>query len=314
MFEGIPNFPTTSRFWEVIDKHKVNIFYTAPTAIRALMREGEAPVKKTSRSSLAPLGIGRRADQSGGVALVSPSRRRRPLSGRGYVVADGDGRNSDLAAAGCDRFETGVGDETDVRHRACDHGCDGKHSRRCWKRKPRAARVMAGPDAHRVRRPHAVREHVLQDLSRHVLHGRRLPSRRGRLLLDHGARGRRYQRIGPPARHGRGGIGAGRESQGRRSGGGRISRTTSRARESTRMSRSRSEKRRPRRWQTISRNGSVSRSVLSRAPTSSNSRRVCRRRGPEKSCGGFCARSRKTTCRTLAIRRHWPIHRWSTIW
>ncbi len=56
MFEGIPNFPTTSRFWDVIDKHKVNIFYTAPTAIRALMREGEAPVKRTSRASLRLLG------------------------------------------------------------------------------------------------------------------------------------------------------------------------------------------------------------------------------------------------------------------
>ncbi|MBE1236906.1 acetate--CoA ligase [Phaeovibrio sulfidiphilus] len=52
MFEGIPTYPTVSRFWEVVDKHKVNIFYTAPTAIRALMREGEAPVKKTSRASL----------------------------------------------------------------------------------------------------------------------------------------------------------------------------------------------------------------------------------------------------------------------
>jgi len=56
MFEGVPNYPTTSRFWEVIDKHKVNIFYTAPTAIRALMRDGEAPVKKTSRASLRLLG------------------------------------------------------------------------------------------------------------------------------------------------------------------------------------------------------------------------------------------------------------------
>jgi acetyl-CoA synthetase len=56
MFEGVPNYPDTSRFWQVVDKHKVNIFYTAPTAIRALMREGEAPVKKTSRSSLRILG------------------------------------------------------------------------------------------------------------------------------------------------------------------------------------------------------------------------------------------------------------------
>lgn len=56
MFEGVPNYPSVSRFWEVIDKHKVTIFYTAPTAIRALMREGEAPVKKTSRASLRLLG------------------------------------------------------------------------------------------------------------------------------------------------------------------------------------------------------------------------------------------------------------------
>jgi acetyl-CoA synthetase len=56
MFEGVPNYPTTSRFWEVIDKHKVNIFYTAPTAIRALMQAGDDPVKKTSRASLRLLG------------------------------------------------------------------------------------------------------------------------------------------------------------------------------------------------------------------------------------------------------------------
>jgi len=56
MFEGVPNYPNFSRFWEVIDKHKVNIFYTAPTAIRALMREGNDYVKKTSRSSLKLLG------------------------------------------------------------------------------------------------------------------------------------------------------------------------------------------------------------------------------------------------------------------
>ncbi|OAN48156.1 acetyl-coenzyme A synthetase [Paramagnetospirillum marisnigri] len=56
MFEGIPNYPTVSRFWDVVDKHKVNIFYTAPTAIRSLMREGEEPVKKTSRASLRLLG------------------------------------------------------------------------------------------------------------------------------------------------------------------------------------------------------------------------------------------------------------------
>ncbi|SDI08981.1 acetyl-CoA synthetase [Pseudomonas benzenivorans] len=56
MFEGVPNYPDASRFWQVIDKHRVNIFYTAPTAIRALMREGQGPVEKTSRASLRLLG------------------------------------------------------------------------------------------------------------------------------------------------------------------------------------------------------------------------------------------------------------------
>ena len=56
MFEGVPNHPTVSRFWQVIDKHKVNTFYTAPTAIRSLMQAGEGPVKATSRASLRLLG------------------------------------------------------------------------------------------------------------------------------------------------------------------------------------------------------------------------------------------------------------------
>ena len=56
MFEGVPNYPDFSRFWQIVDKHKVNIFYTAPTAIRALMREGDDYVTKTSRSSLKLLG------------------------------------------------------------------------------------------------------------------------------------------------------------------------------------------------------------------------------------------------------------------
>jgi acetyl-CoA synthetase len=56
MFEGVPNYPDASRFWQVCDKHKVNIFYTAPTAIRALMREGDEPVRKTDRGSLRILG------------------------------------------------------------------------------------------------------------------------------------------------------------------------------------------------------------------------------------------------------------------
>ena len=56
MFEGVPNYPDSSRFWQVCDKHDINIFYTAPTAIRALMRDGDDPVKRTSRKSVRLLG------------------------------------------------------------------------------------------------------------------------------------------------------------------------------------------------------------------------------------------------------------------
>ena len=78
MFEGVPNYPSVSRFWEVIDKHQVTIFYTAPTAIRALMREGDAPVKHTSRASLRLLG--------------SVGEPINPEAWRWYYEVVGDGR------------------------------------------------------------------------------------------------------------------------------------------------------------------------------------------------------------------------------
>ena len=99
MFEGVPNYPSISRFWEVMDKHKVNIFYTAPTAIRSLMRAGEAPVKKTVAQDAAAARLGRRADQSRSLGMVSSRRRRRPLPDRRHLVADRDRRHPDHAAA-----------------------------------------------------------------------------------------------------------------------------------------------------------------------------------------------------------------------
>jgi acetyl-CoA synthetase len=78
MFEGVPNYPDFGRFWDVIDRHKVNIFYTAPTAIRALMREGEGPVKRYSRASLRLLG--------------SVGEPINPEAWRWYHAAVGDGR------------------------------------------------------------------------------------------------------------------------------------------------------------------------------------------------------------------------------
>jgi acetyl-CoA synthetase len=134
MFEGVPNYPDASRFWQVCDKHKVNIFYTAPTAIRALMREGEKPVKATSRRSLRLLGsVGEPINpeawlwyhrvvgdgrcpivdtwwqtETGGILITplpgaiaqKPGSATLPFFGVQPVVVDGEGKRLEGAAAG----------------------------------------------------------------------------------------------------------------------------------------------------------------------------------------------------------------------
>ena len=134
MFEGVPNYPTSSRFWEVCDKHKVNICYTAPTAIRALMREGDEPVKRTSRKSLRLLGtVGEPINpeawewyyhvvgdercpivdtwwqtETGGILIsplpgataLKPGSASKPLPGIMLAIVDGDGKALDGAVSG----------------------------------------------------------------------------------------------------------------------------------------------------------------------------------------------------------------------
>jgi acetyl-CoA synthetase len=134
MFEGVPNYPDASRFWQVVDKHKVNTFYTAPTAIRALMREGEAPVKKTGRKSLKLLGtVGEPINpeawlwyhrvvgdhrcpivdtwwqtETGGILITplpgaipqKPGSATRPFFGIKPAIVDGDGKVLEGAASG----------------------------------------------------------------------------------------------------------------------------------------------------------------------------------------------------------------------
>ena len=209
MFEGVPNYPSPSRFWEVIDKHQVNIFYTAPTAIRALMGAGDSHVKKTSRKSLRVLGtVGEPINpeawewyfnvvgdkrcpivdtwwqtETGGIMItplpgatdLKPGSATRPFFGVKPELVDGEGK-----VAGGRR-----------RRQSLHH------------------RFLAGADAHRLRRPRPLREDLFLDLQRQVFHRRRLPPRRGRLLLDHRPRRRRHQRLGPSHGHGRGGVGAG---------------------------------------------------------------------------------------------------------
>jgi acetyl-CoA synthetase len=134
MFEGVPNYPSVSRFWEVVDKHKVNTFYTAPTAIRALMRHGDEPVQKTSRKSLKLLGTvgepinpeawlwyyrvvgdGRRPivdtwwqTETGGILItplpgataLKPGSATRPFFGVRPAIVDGEGKILEGACEG----------------------------------------------------------------------------------------------------------------------------------------------------------------------------------------------------------------------
>ncbi len=171
MFEGIPNYPDMSRFWEVIDKHNVSIFYTAPTAIRALMRAGEEPVKKTSRKSLRILG--------------SVGEPINPEAWEWYHNVVGDGRcpivdtwwqtetggHLITPLPGRDAAEAGLGKPAVLWCRAGAGRCGRRHhpGRR---ERGRAGHhpAMAGPDAHRLRRPSALHRHLLQAVPGLLLH------------------------------------------------------------------------------------------------------------------------------------------------
>ena len=90
MYEGAPDWPQKDRFWELIERYGVTIFYTAPTAIRAFMRWGTEWPAKRDLEHAAPARLGRRADQPRGVDLVSREHRPRALPDRRHVVADRD--------------------------------------------------------------------------------------------------------------------------------------------------------------------------------------------------------------------------------
>ena len=99
MYEGAPNHPREDRFWEIIEKYRVNIFYTAPTAIRAFVKWGDEWPNEARPVEPAPARHGRRADQSRGVDVVSRGDRQQALPHRRYLVADGNRHDHDRAAA-----------------------------------------------------------------------------------------------------------------------------------------------------------------------------------------------------------------------
>ena len=223
MFEGVPNYPDPSRFWQVVDKHNVSIFYTAPTAIRALMREGEDYVRKTSRKSLRLLGtvgepinpeawlwyydhVGEQRcpivdtwwqTETGGILItpipgatpLKPGSATRPFFGVEPVIVDGEGNR-------------------------LEGPCEGNLClARSW---PGQMRTVFGDHKRFV-------ETYFSTFPGLYFTGDGARRDAGRVLLDHRPRRRRDQRRRPPARHRRDRERAGGASEGRRGGRGRLS-------------------------------------------------------------------------------------------
>ncbi len=204
MFEGVPNWPDFSRFWQVVDKHKVEIFYAAPPALRALMREGDEVGQQDRPLHAAPARLGGRADQSRGVGVVLPRRRRRPLPDRRHLVADRDRRphdhpcparpTSSPAAPRTPIFGVEPAAGGWRRPRAGGRDAEGKLVlTRSW---PGQMRTVCGDHGRFF-------QTYFSALSGQVLHRRWLPPRRRTATLDHRPRRRRDQRLRPPHGHGR---------------------------------------------------------------------------------------------------------------
>ena len=115
MYEGAPDFPQPDRFWRLIEKYRVNIFYTSPTAIRAFVRQGDQWPNAHDMSSLRLLGSVGRADQSGGVGVVLQGDRQGALPDRRHLVADRDRRHHDRADARRRAAEARLGHAADAR-------------------------------------------------------------------------------------------------------------------------------------------------------------------------------------------------------
>ena len=116
MFEGVPTYPDAGRFWKMIQDHKVTVFYTAPTAIRSLIKAGGDLPKKYDLPVAAHPRHGGRADQSGSLDVVPRDRRRRALPDRRYLVADRNRRPHDHAAARRDADQAGLLHAAAARH------------------------------------------------------------------------------------------------------------------------------------------------------------------------------------------------------
>ena len=187
IFEGVPNYPDFSRFWQVCDKHQVNIFYTAPTAIRALIREGNAPVEATSRKSLRLLGsVGEPIDaEAWNWYHTVVGNGNCPIVDTWWQTETGGIAITPLP--GATALKPGSASKPFFGIQPALVDADGNVLERCGAGQSDPDRFLAGPDAHRVRRSRPVLRDLFFRLSGKLFHGRWLPPRRRRLLLDHRA-------------------------------------------------------------------------------------------------------------------------------
>ncbi len=181
LYEGALNFPTPARVYELIQRHRVSILYTAPTAIRSFRKAGDHFLERTDLLESAAAGLGRRADQSSGLALVSREGGWGPLPDCGHLVADRDRVDRGLATAGSHAHQAWLGGAAAPRLRPRGDPGRRKH---CPHRPERQA-LPVGPVAvdasHLVGRRRALPAAVLERVAREILHRRRRPLRRGRL-------------------------------------------------------------------------------------------------------------------------------------
>ena len=222
MYEGAPDWPQKDRFWELIERHGVTIFYTAPTAIRAFMRWGTEWPARRDLSTLRLLGsVGEPINPEAWIWYhLNIGRERCP--DRRHVVADRDRHDHDHAAARASRARSRARRRSrspaSRRRFATQRASASRSAADCWRSRSPWPAMLRG----HLRRSRAIRPTVLEPMARRrLLHRRRRAPRRGRLLLAARPRGRRAERGGASARDDGGRERARRSSEGRRGGGGR---------------------------------------------------------------------------------------------
>ena len=235
LFEGVPNYPDASRFWQICDKHKVNIVYTAPTAIRALMGAGEEHVKSTSRETVKLLGsVGEPINPEAWewyYNVVGDSRC--PIVDTWWQTETGGIMITPLP--GATALKPGSATRPFFGVQPCLLDTDGNEIEGAGEGALCIKEVLARPDGVGLWRSSALHRYLLRDLQGLLLHLGRLPQGRRRLLLDHRPGRRRDQRLRPS--HGHGGSRGPRSSPIRssRKRPWSVTRTTSRVRASIAM-------------------------------------------------------------------------------